>query len=189
MKRMVFHEITESAIDHAVAQPTRHRLRAGRRGRDPAHPRPAVRLRGVAGAVAAGQPRACRRDACRARRSGSSSSASGSASPSSPPATGTSRLLSATDAGVHRDARRGRRRARSRRARTSTRRPRQARRRASSLDEASARGLADGLERQPTSRVRSVEEKPYRSTPKAPFMTSTLQQEGGRKLRLSARRR
>ena len=34
--------------------------------------------------------------------------------------------------------------------------------------------------------VRSVEQKPYRSSPKAPFMTSTLQQEGGRKLRLSA---
>ena len=34
--------------------------------------------------------------------------------------------------------------------------------------------------------VSSVEERPYRSTPKAPFMTSTLQQEGGRKLRLSA---
>jgi DNA topoisomerase-1 len=34
--------------------------------------------------------------------------------------------------------------------------------------------------------VRSVEDKPYRSSPKAPFMTSTLQQEGGRKLRLSA---
>jgi DNA topoisomerase I len=34
--------------------------------------------------------------------------------------------------------------------------------------------------------VRSVEEKPYRSSPKAPFMTSTLQQEGGRKLRLSS---
>jgi len=31
-----------------------------------------------------------------------------------------------------------------------------------------------------------VEEKPYRSSPKAPFMTSTLQQEGGRKLRLGA---
>ena len=34
--------------------------------------------------------------------------------------------------------------------------------------------------------VRSVEDKPYRSSPKAPFMTSTLQQEAGRKLRLSA---
>ena len=35
--------------------------------------------------------------------------------------------------------------------------------------------------------VISVEDKPYRSSPKAPFMTSTLQQEAGRKLRLSGR--
>lgn len=35
--------------------------------------------------------------------------------------------------------------------------------------------------------VRSVEDKPYRSSPKAPFTTSTLQQEAGRKLRLSSR--
>lgn len=35
--------------------------------------------------------------------------------------------------------------------------------------------------------VRSRDEKPYRSSPKAPFTTSTLQQEAGRKLRLSAR--
>ena len=34
--------------------------------------------------------------------------------------------------------------------------------------------------------VRSVEDKPYRSSAKAPFTTSTLQQEGGRKLRLGA---
>ncbi len=53
------------------------------------------------------------------------------------------------------------------------------------LDEAAARGLADGLTGQDLD-VRSVEERPYRSSPKAPFMTSTLQQEGGRKLRLSA---
>ncbi len=53
------------------------------------------------------------------------------------------------------------------------------------LDEARARGLADGLGGA-TFTVRSVEEKPYRSSPKAPFMTSTLQQEGGRKLRLSS---
>jgi DNA topoisomerase-1 len=53
------------------------------------------------------------------------------------------------------------------------------------LDETWARGLADGLEGA-TFTVRSVEEKPYRSSPKAPFMTSTLQQEGGRKLRLSS---
>ncbi len=53
------------------------------------------------------------------------------------------------------------------------------------LDEARARQLADGLE-QSEFRVRSVEEKPYRSRPQAPFRTSTLQQEGGRKLRLSS---
>ncbi|MEK7426905.1 MAG: type I DNA topoisomerase [Actinomycetota bacterium] len=53
------------------------------------------------------------------------------------------------------------------------------------VDEARARSLADALAAAEFT-VRSVEEKPYRSTPKAPFMTSTLQQEGGRKLRLSA---
>jgi DNA topoisomerase-1 len=53
------------------------------------------------------------------------------------------------------------------------------------IDEARARALADGLTDADV-RVRSVDEKPYRSGPKAPFMTSTLQQEGGRKLRLSS---
>jgi DNA topoisomerase I len=53
------------------------------------------------------------------------------------------------------------------------------------LDETRAVGLADGLA-DATFTVRSVEDKPYRSSPKPPFMTSTLQQEGGRKLRLSA---
>ncbi|MGE3586609.1 MAG: type I DNA topoisomerase, partial [Ilumatobacteraceae bacterium] len=53
------------------------------------------------------------------------------------------------------------------------------------LTEARARALATALEPADFA-VRSVEEKPYRSSPKAPFMTSTLQQEGGRKLRLSA---
>src|SRR5262245_9031142 len=53
------------------------------------------------------------------------------------------------------------------------------------LGEERARGLADGLANADFA-VRSVEEKPYRSSPRAPFMTSTLQQEGGRKLRLSS---
>ncbi len=53
------------------------------------------------------------------------------------------------------------------------------------LNEARARGLADSLG-ESTFTVSSVEDKPYRSSPKAPFMTSTLQQEGGRKLRLSS---
>ena len=48
-----------------------------------------------------------------------------------------------------------------------------------------AHALAAGLASAVVS-VRSVEDKPYRSSPKAPFTTSTLQQEGGRKLRLGA---
>jgi DNA topoisomerase-1 len=53
------------------------------------------------------------------------------------------------------------------------------------VDEALARGLASRLDASDFN-VRSVDEKPYRSSPKAPFMTSTLQQEGGRKLNMSA---
>jgi DNA topoisomerase I len=53
------------------------------------------------------------------------------------------------------------------------------------VDEPRARSLADSLQTSEFT-VASVEERPYRSAPKAPFMTSTLQQEGGRKLRLSA---
>ena len=53
------------------------------------------------------------------------------------------------------------------------------------VDEARARQLADALSGADFA-VRSVEDKPYRSSPRAPFMTSTLQQEGGRKLRLGA---
>jgi len=49
------------------------------------------------------------------------------------------------------------------------------------VDEARARALVDALAGADVA-VRSVEEKPYRSSPKAPFMTSTLQQEGGRSL-------
>jgi len=55
------------------------------------------------------------------------------------------------------------------------------------LDEGGARALA---ERHATSQfsVRSVEEKPYRRQPYPPFMTSTLQQEAGRKLRFDSKR-
>jgi DNA topoisomerase-1 len=53
------------------------------------------------------------------------------------------------------------------------------------LDEAGARGLAarlDGVD----FAVTRVEEKPYRRRPYPPFMTSTLQQEAGRKMRWSS---
>ncbi|UMB70143.1 type I DNA topoisomerase [Mycobacterium paraterrae] len=55
------------------------------------------------------------------------------------------------------------------------------------LDEASAGSLATGLRGQQLT-VGSVEEKPYTRRPYPPFMTSTLQQEAGRKLRFSAER-
>ncbi|MEO6989345.1 MAG: type I DNA topoisomerase [Aquihabitans sp.] len=53
------------------------------------------------------------------------------------------------------------------------------------LDQAGADGLTSALSGSAFS-VRTVDEKPFSSKPKAPFMTSTLQQEGGRKLRMSA---
>ena len=53
------------------------------------------------------------------------------------------------------------------------------------LDEAGARGLAERLDGASFS-VRSVEEKPYRRKPFAPFRTATLQQEASRKLRFTA---
>ncbi|GAS87599.1 type I DNA topoisomerase [Mycolicibacterium brisbanense] len=55
------------------------------------------------------------------------------------------------------------------------------------LDEAGASGLAAGL-RGAQLTVSSVEQKPYTRRPYAPFMTSTLQQEAGRKLRFSSER-
>ena len=53
------------------------------------------------------------------------------------------------------------------------------------LTESVVMSLVDRLH-SATINVRSVEDKPYRSSPKPPFITSTLQQEAGRKLRLSA---
>ena len=55
------------------------------------------------------------------------------------------------------------------------------------LDEARATALAAGLQGAQLS-VASAEEKPYTRRPYAPFMTSTLQQEAGRKLRFSSER-
>jgi DNA topoisomerase-1 len=55
------------------------------------------------------------------------------------------------------------------------------------LDEASARRLAENLEGRDLT-VGSVESKPYTRKPYPPFMTSTLQQEAGRKLRFSSER-
>jgi DNA topoisomerase-1 len=55
------------------------------------------------------------------------------------------------------------------------------------LDSSAARDLRTRLSGTDFA-VRSVEEKPYRRSPYAPFMTSTLQQEAGRKLGFTAKR-
>ena len=58
---------------------------------------------------------------------------------------------------------------------------------AAPLDEAAARSLVLALEGVDYT-VRSVVEKPGKRSPKAPFMTSTLQQEGSRRFRWNAQR-
>ena len=71
--RMVFHEITKDAIQRGRRQPARAEPAPRRRPGDPPHPRPPLRLRGLAGAVeeghaaAVGRPRAVRRDPARRR--------------------------------------------------------------------------------------------------------------------------
>lgn len=55
------------------------------------------------------------------------------------------------------------------------------------LDQAQAESLARGLEESSFS-VTSVEQKPFKRSPYAPFITSTLQQEAGRKLNFTASR-
>ncbi len=54
------------------------------------------------------------------------------------------------------------------------------------LDETAARDLGGRLEGRPFT-VAGVETKPYTSKPKPPFITSTLQQVGGSRLRMSSR--
>ncbi len=55
------------------------------------------------------------------------------------------------------------------------------------MAEDEARSLASGLDGVPFA-VKSMTQKPFRRSPSAPFMTSTLQQEAGRKLRFSSKR-
>ena len=56
------------------------------------------------------------------------------------------------------------------------------------LDEVAARGLATALRDGADVSVRSVEAKPYRRKPSAPFRTTTLQQDASRKLGYTATR-
>lgn len=63
----------------------------------------------------------------------------------------------------------------------------QLKRQATVMDEKLWEKLAAALENQPRCQVTSVESKPYTRRPAPPFTTSTLQQEAGRKLRMSSR--
>ena len=90
---MVFHEITRDAI-RAAAENTRDLDHApGRRAGDPAHPRPAVRLRGLARCCGRRSCRACPPAGCSRSRPAWSWSASASGSRSAARRTGTSRAL------------------------------------------------------------------------------------------------
>ena len=55
------------------------------------------------------------------------------------------------------------------------------------LDEAGARTLASAIEAAGTASISNLESKPGTRSPRAPFTTSTLQQEAGRKLSMSAK--
>ena len=197
VRRMVFHEITPSAIQAAVANPREINDDLVARPGDPPHPRPAVRLRGLAGAVEEGHAAAVGRPRPVGRDPGDRRARAG------PDAVRQRRLL-----GHRRHVRRPRGRRRGR--------PGQPARRSTaswspSTAPASPRGRDFGEDGQLTARaptsctstrppparwptpargrafaVTSVEDKPYTRRPSPPFMTSTLQQEAGRKLRLSS---
>ena len=90
VRRMVFHEITKRGDRARARGDARHRPASRRRAGDAAHPRPALRLRGLARPLEEGHAAACLRAASSRSPRGSSSSASASGSRSSRPGTGTS---------------------------------------------------------------------------------------------------
>ena len=137
--------------------------------------------------------RARRRDGCRASRRVSSSTASAPAWRSAAVRTGTSRARSAARRdrasfpATLVDARRQAPRVgpRLRRRHRSARTPNAD---VALLDEAGAAALADAPRTTSRSRSRRSRPRAHTERPKAPFITSTLQQEAGRKLGFSAAR-
>ena len=137
--------------------------------------------------------RACRPVACSRSRPGWSSSASGSASRSArrrtgtsrPPSTGRGRVEPVSMPGSSRSTA-----AASPPAATSAATASRSRRfDGVQLDEAARARPGRRAARARPFAVRSVEDKPYARRPSAPFMTSTLQQEASRKLRMTAQTR
>ena len=159
--------------------------RPGRRPGEPSHRRPALRLPGVRGVLAQDPPGPVGRSGAVARACASWSSGSASAWRSSPPATGTCpRCSPPTPPSPPRSCRSTT--SASPAAATSTPPAPRSARTSRCSPRARARDLRVRLEGQPFA-VATVETKPYTSKPKPPFITSTLQQVGGSRLRMSSR--
>ena len=173
-------------------QHPRARHRARRRAGDPPHPRPPLRLRGLAGALAQGRARALRRS--RAVRRHPPRRRPRARAPRvrrrellGPDRTSCCRTTSAERSAFESrlarlDGKRvasGPRLRRPRPAQGRRRRPRRGGSRGARRRAAPAEHRVHGR--------RIVESKPYTRRPAAPFTTSTLQQEAARKLRFSAR--
>ena len=191
VRRIVFHEITEEAVHEALANARDVDENLVRGAGEPPHPRSAVRLHAVAGAVEEGADRPQRRPRAERRRPadrrargraarvphgallGPRSAARRPRAASSPPrwsASATDRVATGKDF----DADDRRAEGPERRACSTRPTPRALRRRRS-------RGRLPWT-------VTAVEEKPATQRPAPPFTTSTLQQEASRKLGFSAER-
>ena len=199
-RRMVFHEITPEAIRAAVASPRDDGQRPRGGLPDPPRARPALRLRSLARAVEESHAAAVGRPGPVGRRQARGRQGEGAHRVPARPATGTSRPSSRRSppartrpgsrahlVAPRRAADRAGPRFRADR-RTAGRRGQRGQ--AGAADPASGRGGC-GWPGRPAAgaafAVKTVERKPYRRSPYAPFRTTTLQQEASRKLGFSAK--
>ena len=184
--RMTFGEITKEAIHRAMDNLRDVDQRPGGRAGNPPHPGPPLRLRDLPGAVAQGGPRPVRRPRAVRRDphgGGPRTRAHGVQGrvllgPDRPvrcrrPASFKAKLAAVDGAKVASG-------------RDFNDNGELTSRNVVHLNEELATSLAAGLQ-DADFRVRSVDTKPYTRRPAAPFTTSTLQQEAGRKLRFSSK--